>query len=205
MADKLKVTQLFKFNIGGQRYEVSQSLLDKFPTSVLARSASDQWKEEPETEIFIERDGMRFRHVLDFVRDGKLILPVTESKDMMTLELAYYGIDVEAEKIDDADATNKSTSSMTLINEMLHILGEKISDCQSAKVAMDCIGLWCTSDTFMVNGPSRISFNAIQNPRIHLNSKDQLILMTNSLQAFLKYAPRRDDETRTRSESGCES
>ena len=31
-------------------------------------------------EIFIERDGYTFRHVLSYMRDGKAVLPVTEPK-----------------------------------------------------------------------------------------------------------------------------
>ena len=76
-------TEVIKFNIGGQRFEVSRSLLDKHPDSMLARSASEQWQEDPEAEIFIERDGLRFRrYILDYMRHDMLTLPLTESREM---------------------------------------------------------------------------------------------------------------------------
>jgi len=80
------MTDIAKFNIGGQRYEVSRSLLESHDT-MLAKSASDQWQKDPETEIFIERDGLRFRFVLDYLRDGKVGLPITETTDAFVAEL----------------------------------------------------------------------------------------------------------------------
>ena len=62
-----------KFNIGGLIHEVSQSVLDMHPDSMLAKSASELWKKE--SNIFIERDGARFRFVLDYMRDGKVNSP----------------------------------------------------------------------------------------------------------------------------------
>ena len=93
------MTGIAKFNIGGQRYEVSRSLLESNPDTMLAKSASDQWQEDPESEIFIERDGQRFRFVLDYLRDGKVCLPSTETKDAFMAELEYYNINVDIDKI----------------------------------------------------------------------------------------------------------
>ena len=86
------MTDIAKFNIGGHRYEVSRSLLLNHPDTMLAKSASDQWQEDPESEIFIERDGQRFRFVLDYLRDGKVGLPITETTDAFVAELEYYNI-----------------------------------------------------------------------------------------------------------------
>jgi hypothetical protein len=61
------------FNIGGLIYEVSQSVLDMRPDSMLAKSASELWKKE--SDIFIEHDRARFRFVLDYMRDGKVNSP----------------------------------------------------------------------------------------------------------------------------------
>ena len=83
-------TEVVKFDIGGQLYKVSRSLLDKHPDSMLAKSASDQWQEDPEAEIFIERDGLCFRYILDYTRDDKIDLPITKSKKTIVAELEYY-------------------------------------------------------------------------------------------------------------------
>mmetsp|Transcript_9542 Transcript_9542/g.14382 ORF Transcript_9542/g.14382 Transcript_9542/m.14382 type:complete len:123 (+) Transcript_9542:79-447(+) len=93
------MTDIAKFNIGGQRYEVSRSLLESHPDTMLAKSASDQWQKDPESEIFIERDGTIFRFVLNYLRDGKVGLPITETTDAFVAELEYYNIGADMDKI----------------------------------------------------------------------------------------------------------
>ncbi len=84
------MTQRVKFNVGGQKYEVSTTLLAMYPNTILAKSASDQWQEEdPETEIFLECDGALFRHLLNYIRDdGKVYLPFTVPKEALIDELS---------------------------------------------------------------------------------------------------------------------
>ncbi len=50
------MAELVKFNIGGQRYEVFRSLLDKHPNSMLSKRASKQLQVNPDTELFIVMD-----------------------------------------------------------------------------------------------------------------------------------------------------
>ena len=93
-------TEIIKFNIGGDRFEVSRDMLEtNHPDTMLARIASEQWQQDPDAEIFIERDGKIFRHVLSFLRDDNVNLPITVSKEMLINELSYYGIDFEEAKI----------------------------------------------------------------------------------------------------------
>jgi K+ channel tetramerisation domain. len=82
------------FNVGGTCYQVSRSLLDQFPHSMLSKSTSEQWQKDPNSEIFIERDGARFKYVLDYMRDGKVDVPLHETKTSILAELEYFGIDV---------------------------------------------------------------------------------------------------------------
>ena len=82
---------IIKFNIGGIRYEVSQSLLQSYPDSMLAKSAAEQWHTNPTAEIFIDRNGARFQYVLDYLRDGRVHLPLLVSKDSLVLDLNFYG------------------------------------------------------------------------------------------------------------------
>ena len=96
------MTETVKFNVGGTIYEVSRSLLERYPDTMLAKSASKRWQEDSMSEIFIERDGDLFRHVLSYLRDGRVVLPLTASREGLMLELHYYGLDgVEKENIDD--------------------------------------------------------------------------------------------------------
>jgi len=97
------MTETVKFNVGGSIYEVSRSLLERYPDTMLAKSASKRWQEVSMSEIFIERDGDLFRHVLSYLRDGRVVLPLTASREGLMLEFQYYGLDgVEKENIDDS-------------------------------------------------------------------------------------------------------
>ena len=86
------------FNVGGTRYEVSRSLLEEYPNSMLYSLASGKWNEDPcSSEIFIERDGERFKYCLDFLRDRKAVLPLAVAKKVFLNDLEYYGIEVDGE------------------------------------------------------------------------------------------------------------
>ena len=81
---------------------MSRSLLDMHPNTMLARSASEQWLQNPDAEVFVERDGIRFGYVLDYLRDdGSVILPMTVPKPSFLADLVYYGVEnVDESKID---------------------------------------------------------------------------------------------------------
>ena len=102
------MTETVKLNVGGTIYEVSRSLLERYPDTMLAKSFPKRCQEDSivETsmpEIFIERDGYLFRHVLSYLRDGRVVLPLTASREGLMLELQYYGLyGVEKENIDDS-------------------------------------------------------------------------------------------------------
>jgi hypothetical protein len=85
-----------KFNVGGTMYEVSQSLLQHFPNTMLARAASETWSKKTNVKndpIFIDRNGERFAYVLDYMRDNKIVLPLSVTKEAMMDDLSYYGFD----------------------------------------------------------------------------------------------------------------
>ena len=127
-------TQTITFNIGGQRYEISRSLLDQFPDTMLTKSASEAGLKDESEEIFIERDGSTFRHVLSYMRDGKVVLPVTEPKKSFVDELTYYGLEVRDEDIDHGRAQLQSYpfpifSLLRKLTDELdrNILGQKLA------------------------------------------------------------------------------
>jgi len=93
-----------RFNVGGTVYEVSRSLLEQFPDTMLSRMVSETWldcsqggdndDQKKESPIFVDRDGDRFRYVLDYMRDGqKVTLPVTVPKQGFLKDLEYYGFE----------------------------------------------------------------------------------------------------------------
>ena len=86
--------KIVKFNVGGTRYEVARSLIEMHPNAMLARMVSEQWQEDSCAEIFIERDGSRFKYVLDYLRDGNVLLPVSFAREKLLEELKYFCIEV---------------------------------------------------------------------------------------------------------------
>ena len=91
--------KIVKFSVGGTRYEVARSLFEMHPDTMLARMVSEQWQENPEAEIFIERDGSRFQYVLDYLRDGRAYIPFALPKESLADDMTYYAISFETERI----------------------------------------------------------------------------------------------------------
>jgi BTB/POZ domain len=94
------------FNVQGRVFRVRRSLLDSYPNTKLAQSASGiciQGKQDTTTAtsksnenlILIDRDSTRFAFVLDYMRDGCCIdLPAAISRESFLHELQYFGFDV---------------------------------------------------------------------------------------------------------------
>jgi BTB/POZ domain len=95
------------FDVGGQIFRVSRTLLDSYPNTMLARAASDLWRQSndnttsctssnnTENPIFIDRDSTRFACILYFMRDNCVVdLPSIITKDSFLRELQYFGFDM---------------------------------------------------------------------------------------------------------------
>ena len=83
-------TSTVKFNVGGRLYEVSRALVEKFPSTMLARMASDMWQKDREATLFIGRSGERFEYSLDYMRADKVWLPLNISKEALLDDLDFY-------------------------------------------------------------------------------------------------------------------
>jgi hypothetical protein len=91
------------FVVGGEKFELSRSLLAMYPETMLSTSASERWHTDPESEIIMDRDPMLFHHVLAYLRDKKVYLPTTVAKKAVLSELEYYCVDdVDEDGIDDS-------------------------------------------------------------------------------------------------------
>lgn len=95
------------FDVGGtHQYKVSRTLLDQYPSSMLAKICSETWQQgatttenQGEGTIFIDRNGERFQYVLDFMRDASVELPTTIPRAQFIKDLEYLGIDFTSESI----------------------------------------------------------------------------------------------------------
>lgn len=71
--------ELVELNVGGQVYVTRLSTLVSVPDSLLGRMFGQQSPAELSTDtkgrFFLDRDGFLFRYILDYLRDGNLVLP----------------------------------------------------------------------------------------------------------------------------------
>ena len=91
------------FNVGGIQYKVSCSLLELYPSSMLAQSASEQRQTNCQVVVvFLTQDGGRFKYVLDYLQNnGCMYLQMhTFTKEAFLDDLVFYGVtDVDESKI----------------------------------------------------------------------------------------------------------
>lgn len=95
------------FDVGGKLFKVSRKLVEQFSDTMLGKIVSEAWQRDSNTTVFVDRDGDIFAHVLNYLRYGSIVLPITISRAMFDREMDYYGI------INDVDAlTIKQESSI---------------------------------------------------------------------------------------------
>ena len=75
--DQVRFSSTVKLNIGGQYFTTSVQTLRNDPKSMLASMFSEKFDTKPSEDgsFFIDRDGTHFRFILNYLRDGVLILP----------------------------------------------------------------------------------------------------------------------------------
>ena len=84
-----------KINVGGRIFKTSLKTLRKEPESVLALMFSEKFnlKKEDDGSFFIDRDGTIFHHVLNYLRDGKILEDVIEDHEQqLQREAEFYGL-----------------------------------------------------------------------------------------------------------------
>eukprot|EP00594_Rhizosolenia_setigera_P002672 CAMPEP_0178953730 /NCGR_PEP_ID=MMETSP0789-20121207/8583_1 /TAXON_ID=3005 /ORGANISM="Rhizosolenia setigera, Strain CCMP 1694" /LENGTH=217 /DNA_ID=CAMNT_0020635025 /DNA_START=44 /DNA_END=697 /DNA_ORIENTATION=- len=92
--DDNNTSKTVKLNVGGRKHEVSRDLvMDNNKCTMLSRLVSETWLEDPEKEVFIDRNGDTFSYVLDYLRHGEIMLPRTVTKDTFLKELDFFSID----------------------------------------------------------------------------------------------------------------
>ena len=137
--------QTVTFNFSGEKFELSRSLLEMYPNTVISISASERWLEDPESEVFFDRDPVLFRYVLLYLRDKKVCLPITVAKKLVLSELEYYCVDdVDEDAIDDsltqgylaARGFEKMVDSIDIFDEKFK---ETVIEANSILVAKQCV------------------------------------------------------------------
>jgi len=94
-------TDRVRLNVGGQRFETTRKTLEPSAYfTVLWKE--DRFIESTEEEIFIDRDGHHFQHVLSLLRDPEYFFPPD-----LAYELAFYGIHFEETNDNESVGDNK--------------------------------------------------------------------------------------------------
>lgn len=82
-----------RFNVGGIIHEVPISTIERYPNTMLARMVSSTWQKDPEKEIFVDRNGLRFQYIVDYMRDGAVDIPTSVSRAAMQKDFEYFGFE----------------------------------------------------------------------------------------------------------------
>ncbi|KAH9488792.1 BTB/POZ domain-containing protein kctd12 [Bulinus truncatus] len=102
MSDKVSGTimmndspSIVELNVGGVYYSTSLETLRNEPDSLLAKIFSDANRHkairDAKGKYFLDRDGVLFRYILDYLRNLKLILPENfHEKDRLRQEAEYF-------------------------------------------------------------------------------------------------------------------
>ena len=84
--------KIINFNCGGEKFSVSHKTISKFKDSILFVMINGPWKEASQDEIFIDKDPVIFRAIINFMRNDELFIPPGISKEEIANELDYYNI-----------------------------------------------------------------------------------------------------------------
>ncbi|GAX22447.1 hypothetical protein FisN_14Hu061 [Fistulifera solaris] len=100
---------------------------------MLAKLVSGTWKEgDGANEIFIDRDGERFKYILDYLRNDRVHLPDIPSQKALEADFDYFGIDADMSKISVMD-------DFSAIEELNLQILEHIKDIKEKKMRVAAI------------------------------------------------------------------
>lgn len=88
--------EVITLNVGGAIYTTTRCTLGKYPDSMIGAMFSGQYVPtafDAQGNYFIDRDGFMFRHILNFLRSGRLCLPQGfKDFDLLEAEADFYQI-----------------------------------------------------------------------------------------------------------------
>jgi hypothetical protein len=93
------MTDIVNLDVGGMHYSVAKSTIMKYEDTMLAKLVSKKWNTKTrngDKPIFIDRNGERFDLILDFYRDGEIIVPNTVAIDAIKKDALFFGLPEDA-------------------------------------------------------------------------------------------------------------
>ena len=123
---------IVELNVGGVFYTTSLATLKSEPESLLGQIFTGKTKtgftKDSKGKYFLDRDGVLFRYVLDYLRNQKLVLPESfQEKERLRLEAEYFQLPDMAKCITQSEM-NKNMASMSM-NHVGNSEGGKESGC----------------------------------------------------------------------------
>lgn len=109
-------SRVVTLSVGGMEYQTTQRTLSTCSDSLLATIAAGHWPQDPQNRFFLDRDGELFAHILNFLRNNELLVPLDDPLLITKLlrEAQFYQLQVLVDqlmvlksKIDQATMTYK--------------------------------------------------------------------------------------------------
>lgn len=103
--DSSEFPPVIELNVGGVFYTTSRATLTKVPGSLLGQWFSGPLSSGPfrdsKGKFFVDRDGVLFRYILDFLRDQRIVLPENfHERRRLRHEAEYFNLPGLISKLD---------------------------------------------------------------------------------------------------------
>ena len=94
-------TRVVTLSVGGVEYQTTVLTLLRCPESLLANTETGTWPVDERRRIFIDRDGELFAHILNFLRNNELLVPLDDPVLVTKLlrEAQYFQIQILVDQL----------------------------------------------------------------------------------------------------------
>jgi len=109
-----------KLNVGGQLFETSIETFKKYGPNLFTQlfSGEGNVKQSADGCYFFDRDGVHFRHILNYMRHGHIPnYVIQQCKDELLFEAEYYGLNSLVEYLHNGDAVSASIEKGKCVDE----------------------------------------------------------------------------------------
>lgn len=107
------------FRVGGVSFEVSRSLVEGFPTTILYRLLSESMNTLTNANegLFVQCNRNRFEYIIEYMMFGKVCLPDSIPKEVLLRDLKYLGF----ENVNESDIKSHSEAALDCAVPLLDI------------------------------------------------------------------------------------
>ena len=134
--------QIITLNVGGVSFATTRCTLCNIKSTYFARRFKGQYDEGPtlNRQYFIDRDATHFRYILQYLRDGKVVLPeVMSDLKQLLIEAKFYGMDSMVQGIETEIQTLKSRKDPCEAH--LRQIKQELSSLQSQVIAAGAMAM----------------------------------------------------------------